>query len=110
MIARSGGNAYFQGQPALQVGNGGDGQNTGTVNDATVTGNTIIQSVYDSIGFSTSTSTDLADNTITSGMTFGRIWLNMMRSLELFAREVYPAIRELGESHQHVEAGATVGG
>jgi hypothetical protein len=34
----------------------------------------------------------------------------MMRSLELFAREVYPAIRELGESHQHVEAAATVGG
>jgi hypothetical protein len=52
----------------------------------------------------------IADNTITSGMTFGRIWLNMMRSLELFAREVYPAIRELGESHQHVEAAATVCG
>jgi hypothetical protein len=32
------------------------------------------------------------------------------RSLELFAREVYPAIRELGESHQHAEAAATVGG
>ncbi|HEY6785752.1 MAG TPA: carbohydrate-binding protein, partial [Trebonia sp.] len=66
VVVRSGGNAYFQGQPALQVGNGGDGQNTGTVNDATVTGNTIIQSVYDSVGFSTSTNTDLANNTITS--------------------------------------------
>jgi hypothetical protein len=64
VIVRSGGNAYFQGQPALQIGNGGDGQNTGTVTNATVTGNTIIQSVYDSVGFSTSTSTNLADNTI----------------------------------------------
>jgi hypothetical protein len=66
VIVRSGGNAYFQGQPALQIGNGGDGQNVGTVTDATVTDNTIINSVYDSIGFSTSTSTNLADNTITS--------------------------------------------
>src|SRR3984885_1307299 len=66
VIVRSGGNAYFQGQPALQIGNGGDGQNVGTVTNATVPGNTIINSVYDSIGFSTSTSTELADNTITS--------------------------------------------
>lgn len=27
---RSGGNAYSQGRPALHVGNGGDGQNSGT--------------------------------------------------------------------------------
>jgi hypothetical protein len=66
VIVRSGGNAYFQGQPALQIGNGGDGQNVGTVTGAVVTGNTIIQSVYDSIGFSTSTNTTLANNTITS--------------------------------------------
>jgi len=66
VIVRSGGNAYFQGQPALQIGNGGDGQNVGTVTDATVTDNTIINSVYDAINFSTSTDTNLADNTITS--------------------------------------------
>ena len=64
VIVRAGGNAYFQGQPALQIGNGGDGQSVGTVTDATVTGNTIIQSVYDSVGFSTSTNTSLANNTI----------------------------------------------
>jgi hypothetical protein len=64
VVVRSGGNAYNQGQPALQIGNGGDGQNTGTVSDATATDNSIIQSVYDSVGFSTSTSTDLANNTI----------------------------------------------
>jgi hypothetical protein len=66
VIVRAGGNAYFQGQPALQIGNGGDGQNTGVVSNAMVTGNTIINSVYDSVGFSTSTGTDLANNTITS--------------------------------------------
>jgi hypothetical protein len=66
VIVRSGGNAYLQGQPALQIGNGGDGQSTGVVSNATVTGNTIISSVYDSIGFSTSANTDLAGNTITS--------------------------------------------
>ena len=66
VVVRSGGNAYSQGQPALQIGNGGDGQNTGTVTNATVTGNTIINSVYDSIGFSTATNTTLANNTITS--------------------------------------------
>jgi hypothetical protein len=65
VVVRSGGNGYDQGQPALQIGNGGDGQNVGIVNDAIVTGNTIINSVYDSIGFSTSTKTRLADNTIT---------------------------------------------
>jgi parallel beta-helix repeat protein len=66
VIVRSGGNAYFQGQPALHIGNGGDGQNTGTVANAVVTGNTVIQSVYDGVAFSTSTNTTLANNTITS--------------------------------------------
>ena len=65
VIVRSGGNGYDQGQPALQIGNGGDGQNVGIVNGAIVTGNTIVNSVYDSIGFSTSAKTRLADNTIT---------------------------------------------
>ena len=66
VIVRSGGNAYNQGQPALHVGNGGDGQNTGTVSNVTVSGNTITDSVYDAVGFSTSTGTQLSDNTIIS--------------------------------------------
>jgi hypothetical protein len=66
VIVRSGGNAYNQGQPALQIGNGGDGQGVGTVNDVTADDNTIINSVYDSVGFSTSTNTQLEDNTITA--------------------------------------------
>jgi hypothetical protein len=64
VVVRSGGNAYNQGQPAMHVGNGGDGQNVGTVSNAVVSGNTIIQSVYDAFAFSTSTSTTLSDNTI----------------------------------------------
>jgi len=66
MVVRSGGNAYSQGQPALQIGNGGDGQNVGIVDGMTVKGNTVIGSVYDGIGFSTSTNTLLENNTVTS--------------------------------------------
>jgi uncharacterized protein involved in high-affinity Fe2+ transport len=66
VVVRSGGNAYNQGQPAMQIGNGGDGQGVGIVDSATVTGNTVIDSLYDSIGFSTSTNTLLEDNTVTS--------------------------------------------
>ena len=65
-VVRSGGNAYSQGQPALHIGNGGDGQNTGTVDKVTVTGNTVTDSLYDGIGFSTSTNTLLQENTVSS--------------------------------------------
>lgn len=66
VVVRSGGNAYNQGQPALQIGNGGDGQDVGIVDGMTVTENTIVDSVYDGVGFSTSTNTALSNNTITS--------------------------------------------
>ncbi|MFC4033473.1 discoidin domain-containing protein [Streptomyces polygonati] len=65
-VVRSGGNGYSQGQPALQVGNGGDGQNVGVVDHVTVTNNTVINSLYDGVGFSTSTNTLLQNNTVTS--------------------------------------------
>lgn len=65
-VVRSGGNAYSQGQPALHIGNGGDGQNTGTVDKVTVTGNTVTDSLYDGIAFSTSTNTLLQDNTVSA--------------------------------------------
>lgn len=66
MVVRSGGNAYSQGQPALHIGNGGDGQNTGVVDHVTVSNNTVVNSLYDGIGFSTSTNTVLQNNTVTS--------------------------------------------
>jgi hypothetical protein len=65
-VVRAGGNGFDQGQPALQIGNGGDGQNVGTVDSVQITGNTIINSLYDGIGFSTSTNTTLQDNTVIS--------------------------------------------
>jgi hypothetical protein len=55
---------FNQGQPSMHIGNGGDGQGVGTVTDVTVSGNTIINSLYGSIGFSTSTDITLEDNTI----------------------------------------------
>jgi hypothetical protein len=66
LVERSGGNGYSQGQPALQIGNGGDGQNTGVVDQVSATGNTISASLYDAVGFSQSTNTTLQNNTITS--------------------------------------------
>ena len=66
VVMRSGGNAYSQGQPAMQIGNGGDGQNTGTVTNVKATGNTIGNAIYDAVGFSASTSTSLQNNAITS--------------------------------------------
>jgi hypothetical protein len=64
VVVRSGGNAYFQGQPAMQIGNGGDGQNVGVVSNADVTDNTIINPVYDGLDVSTSTSSTFSDNQI----------------------------------------------
>jgi hypothetical protein len=65
-VVRSGGNGYSQGQPALQIGNGGDGQNVGVVDHVTVTGNTVAGALYDGIGFSQSTNTLLQNNTVTA--------------------------------------------
>ncbi|WUJ67920.1 carbohydrate-binding protein [Kribbella soli] len=66
VVVRSGGNAYNQGQPAFHIGNGGDGQNVGAVDHVTASNNTILNSLYDGIGFSTSTNTVLQNNTVTS--------------------------------------------
>ncbi|MEV4559262.1 discoidin domain-containing protein [Kitasatospora sp. NPDC049285] len=65
-VVRSGGNGYSQGQPALHVGNGGDGQNVGVVDHVTVTDNTVLNSLYDGVGLSASTNTLLQGNTVTS--------------------------------------------
>lgn len=63
-IERAGGNGFDQGQPALHIGNGSDGQNTGTVDDIVVSGNTVVGALYDGIGFSTATHIDLNHNTV----------------------------------------------
>jgi alpha-1,3-glucanase-like protein/copper-binding protein NosD len=66
MIVRSGGNAYGQGQPALRIGIDAPGQATSDVANATVTGNTIVSSMYDAVGISSSNATKLTNNTATS--------------------------------------------
>jgi|HubBroStandDraft_1064217.scaffolds.fasta_scaffold02104_9 alpha-1,3-glucanase-like protein len=66
VVVRCGGNAYVQEQPALHIGNGGDGQGVGTVENAKVSGNTVLDSLYNAIGFSTSWGIVLSNNTIAS--------------------------------------------
>jgi hypothetical protein len=64
VIVRSGGNAYGQGAPAVIIGDGAAGQNNGSISNVTATGNTISDSLYDAIGFSSSHNTLLKNNTI----------------------------------------------
>ncbi|WP_224363899.1 right-handed parallel beta-helix repeat-containing protein [Hyalangium versicolor] len=64
VVVRSGGNGFNQGQPALHIGNGGDGQGVGTVANVTVSGNTVIDSLYSGVGFSTSSNILFENNTV----------------------------------------------
>jgi len=66
VVVRCGGNAYEQQQPALQIGNGGDGQGVGTVSGVTVSNNTIKNSVFNAVGFSTGMNNTLASTIIDS--------------------------------------------
>lgn len=66
VIERSGGNGYLQRQAALHIGNGGDGQNVGTVANARVSDNTINDALFYGVSFSTSFNTMLVSNTINS--------------------------------------------
>ncbi len=63
-VVRCGGNAYVQQQPALHIGNGGDGQSSGTVSGATVSNNTVQDSLYNGVGFSQSSNIQFSGNTI----------------------------------------------
>ena len=65
-VERCGGNAYLQQQPALHIGNGGDGQGVGIVENAVVSGNVVRGALYNAVGFSTSDGIVFGDNTIAS--------------------------------------------
>ncbi len=65
-VLRGGGNGYSQQQPALQIGNGGDGQSTGNVGNALVSGNTVNNSLYNGVGFSTCNNVNFQNNTVNS--------------------------------------------
>jgi len=66
VVVRCGGNGFNQGQPALHIGNGGDGQGVGNVSGVTVSGNTVQNSLYDGVGFSTSSNITFQSNIIQS--------------------------------------------
>jgi hypothetical protein len=63
-VLRCGGNGYSQQQQALMIGNGGDGQSVGTVANVYCASNTIIDSLYDGVGFSTGSNIVFQYNTI----------------------------------------------
>ena len=65
-LLRCGGNGYNQQQQGMMIGNGGDGQSVGTVENAYVAFNSIIDALYDGVGFSTSTNIVFEYNTIIS--------------------------------------------
>jgi hypothetical protein len=64
VIERCGGNAFTQQQPALHIGNGGDGQGVGIVENVTASYNMVNDSLYNGVGFSTSTGIVFENNTI----------------------------------------------
>jgi hypothetical protein len=63
-LLRCGGNGYNQQQQGMMIGNGGDGQSAGTVENAYVASNLIIDALYDAVGFSTSTNIVFESNSI----------------------------------------------
>jgi hypothetical protein len=64
ILLRCGGNGYNQQQQGMMIGNGGDGQSVGTVENAYVAYNTISNALYDGVGFSTSTNIVFEYNSI----------------------------------------------
>jgi hypothetical protein len=65
-VQRCGGNGYLQQQPAMMMGNGADGQSSGTVANAYCASNTIIDALYDGVGFTASTNIVFQYNTVIS--------------------------------------------
>ncbi len=65
-VLRCGGNGYSQQQQAMMIGNGGDGQGVGAIINAYCASNTIINSLYDAVGFSTSTNIVFQRNSISN--------------------------------------------
>ncbi len=64
VILRCGGNGYSQQQPAMMIGNGGDGQSSGTVANTYCASNIITDSIFSAVGFTTGTNNVFQYNTI----------------------------------------------
>jgi hypothetical protein len=65
-VLRCGGNGYNQQQQAMMIGNGGDGQGVGTIENAYISYNTISNALFDAVGFSASLNNVMQNNTINS--------------------------------------------
>jgi Alpha-1,3-glucanase catalytic domain D1/Carbohydrate binding module (family 6)/F5/8 type C domain/Fibronectin type III domain len=63
-VLRCGGNGYSQQQPALVIGNSGDGQSVGTVATVYCASNLILDSLYSGVGLSTSSNIVFQNNAI----------------------------------------------
>src|ERR1039458_684465 len=63
-VLRCGGNGYSQQQPAMMIGNGGDGQSVGIVANGYCASNTIINAMYSAVGFTSSTNIVFQYNSI----------------------------------------------
>jgi parallel beta-helix repeat protein len=66
VVVRGGGNGYMQQQAGMHIGNGGDGQGVGNVGNVTVSGNTVKDSLYYGVVFSTANNIVFQSNTIES--------------------------------------------
>ncbi len=64
VVLRCGGNGYSQQQPAMMIGNGGDGQSSGTVANTYCASNIITDSLFSAVGFTTGTNNVFQYNTI----------------------------------------------
>jgi len=64
IVLRCGGNGYRQQQPALFIGNGGDGQSVGNVSNAYIGSNTIANALYNAVGITASFNIILQNNSI----------------------------------------------
>ncbi len=66
VVLRCGGNGYSQQQQALMIGNGGDGQNAGSVINVYCASNTVIDAMYGGASFTASSNIVFQYNTIIS--------------------------------------------
>jgi hypothetical protein len=66
VVERCGGNAYLQQQSAMMIGNGGDGQSVGQVQNVLVGDNVIDDALYNAVSFTTSKSITFQQNTISN--------------------------------------------
>lgn len=64
VMLRCGGNGYNQQQQGMMIGNGGDGQGVGIIENAYIASNTIIDALYSGVGFTTSTNVVMEFNTV----------------------------------------------